>query len=296
MLISAKITNIHVWKPELKLTDSQSIRRDTRLIGEPQIIGNGGLRPDIFPGRKDDYAKELLKSDVELVAESSEGYFKMFGPLSQLGLATVLLFSDHRFLIGLTRQHLQTEDMQTSGIDICNVSGARGDFAWLDEDAEKKLISLLSHLNRKFSKDENHRYMWISSMCLMASLNVFDQPLAETSFLTTGLQHVQPPEAKRFLSAYNFIDSILPQNNGRDWSARAEEFNIKYNCGFLVDEIMLIVKWRDQLVHFEPCSAPQKVAKLREKMNLEDDGRFYQFRTTRVPSLVRSMCRVIFEA
>lgn len=296
MLISAKITNIHVWKPELKLTGSQSIKRDTRLIGEPQIIRDGGLRHDLSLGRKDIYAKELLKSDVELVAEEPEDCFQMFGPFSQLGLALVLLFSDHRFLMGFTRQHIQTENIQSSGVDICDVSGAKGDLAWLDEDAEKKLVTLLSHLRRKFSEDEDQRYMWISSMCLMASLNVFEQPVAETSFLMTGLQHVQPPEAKRFLSAYNFIDSVLPQNNDRAWSARAEEFNAKYNCCFSSDEIMLVVKWRDQLVHFDPSSAPQKVAKLREKMDLEDDSDFLRFRTMRVPSLVRSMCRVIFEA
>lgn len=296
MLFSAKITNIHVWKPELILTDSQYIKRDMRLIGEPQIIRDGRLMPELFLARNYFHAEELLKSNVELVADEPEDRVQMFGQFSQLGLALVLLFSDHRFIMGFTRQHVQTENIESSGLDICDVSGTKGDLAWLDEDAEKKLVTLLSHLNRKFSDDEDHRYMWISSMCLMASLNVFEQPVAETSFLMTGLQHVQPPEAKRFLSAYNFIDSVLPQNNDRAWGARAEEFNIKYNCHFSIDEIMLVVRWRDQIVHFEPSGAPQKVAKLREKMDLENDSDFLQFRTMRVPSLVRSMCRVIFEA
>ncbi len=77
---------------------------------------------------------------------------------------------------------------------------------------------------------------------------------------------------------------------------RAEEFNTKYNCHFSTDEILLVVRWRDQLVHFEPSSAPKKVAELRKSLDLEEDNDFMSFRNFRVPSLVRGMCRVIFEA
>ncbi len=194
MLFSAKITNIHVWKPELKLTESQSIKRDTRLIGEPQIIRDGGLMPSHFLGYNDFYAKELLKSDVEILAEEVPERLQMFGPFSQIGLALVLLFSDHQFIIGFTQQNVQKQITQSPGVDICHVSGTKTDLAWLDETAEKQLITLLSDLKTKFSKDEDNRYMWLSSMCLMACLNVFEWPIAQTSFLRTGLQHVQPLE------------------------------------------------------------------------------------------------------